>query len=345
MKNKHVVSYAQNREDIIIDAFFDGKGSGFYVDVGANHPVHDSVTKFFYNKGWRGINFEPNTKLIKLLEADRPRDLNVAKGVGSRVETRRFREYVDSSGLSTFSDETINEEGENKYFDKLKEKYIDHSLEITTLEVELKRYKVDVIDFMKIDVEGMEYEVISGNNWRRYRPELLCIEANHLNKDWRPLLHEANYVKFFNDGLNDYFAPKESPLLKDFSYPEKVLMRNPFIDYFSPSVDRFNEDDLSLAQELEEVEEEERIPTKLKIAWSLIGLREALSEGVVDAIIRRKRRVIAWRLSGHDWSSTEDFNSLKYPVLDPKLFALRAGGILVSIGSKVSSLLLRMVRQ
>ncbi len=73
--SRFTISYAQNREDIIIDAFFKGKSSGFYVDVGANHPVVDSVTKLFYQKGWNGINIEPNPRMASLLIADRPRDI------------------------------------------------------------------------------------------------------------------------------------------------------------------------------------------------------------------------------------------------------------------------------
>jgi peptide methionine sulfoxide reductase MsrB len=65
---RKIISYAQNREDVIIDAFFPDLKKGFYVDIGAADPNYDSVTKFFYEKGWSGINIEPNPQLFKLLE-------------------------------------------------------------------------------------------------------------------------------------------------------------------------------------------------------------------------------------------------------------------------------------
>ena len=103
-ETKPLVSYAQNREDIILSAFFPDLNDGFYVDVGANHPISDSVTKLFYDKGWRGINIEPIKSLHKKLEKDRPEDINLAVGVSSKNGTAKFSEF-DIDGLSTFSDE------------------------------------------------------------------------------------------------------------------------------------------------------------------------------------------------------------------------------------------------
>lgn len=77
---------------------------------------------------------------------------------------------------------------------------------------------------MKIDVEGLEYEVLHGNNWEKYRPQLLCIEANHIIKDWHPILEAASYEKVFFDGLNEYFLAKEALGRQDkFAYIENVI--------------------------------------------------------------------------------------------------------------------------
>src|ERR1700742_2763080 len=96
------VTYAQNREDILLDAFFRDIEQGFYVDVGASHPVVSSVTKLFYEKGWRGINIEPSHKYYKLLEEDRPEDINLNVGISDKKGTLTLREY-QGYGLSTFS--------------------------------------------------------------------------------------------------------------------------------------------------------------------------------------------------------------------------------------------------
>ena len=88
---------------------------------------------------------------------------------------------------------------------------------------------------MKVDVEGYEYEVLEGNDWKRFRPEVICIESNHIQeKDWRPLLNKAQYSLIYNDGLNDYYVARESgKRAKHFSYPEAMILDKPII---SPGV-------------------------------------------------------------------------------------------------------------
>src|SRR5487761_1447583 len=102
--NNTIISYAQYDEDIILSSLLFDVNKGFYVDVGANHSTHDSVTKYFYDKGWRGVNIEPLKSLSLKLNKDRPKDINVACGVGDKDGSARLREYVDLSGHSTFDE-------------------------------------------------------------------------------------------------------------------------------------------------------------------------------------------------------------------------------------------------
>lgn len=213
-----VLSYAQNREDILLDAFFPDVKRGFYVDVGANHPVDDSVTKYFYDKGWHGINIEPNSRLFSLLEQSRPRDINVRAGISDQTGTLTLREYEGwHAGLSTFSKDMQQE-------NKGVAKYRDIEVEVITLKELFTRYSVDTIQFLKIDVEGYEYNVIKSNDWERYRPEMICIEANHTFKDWRALLKKARYKQVFFDGLNEYYLAEEAAdREKKFSYIQRMI--------------------------------------------------------------------------------------------------------------------------
>lgn len=223
-----IISYAQNREDIILNGFFKESETGFYVDVGANHPVHESVTKLFYKKGWRGINVEPTEWLHRLLVIDRPKDINVQLGVSDKAGKTRFREYLNGDGLSTFSPEMQKEYEANKYY--FAQDYKEYEVEIVTLAHIFKMHKVTTIDFMKVDIEGYEYEALSGNDWQKYRPKVLCIEANHIIKDWHKLIKDAGYKLAFFDGLNEYFvSEEESQRLKEFSYPDKVLLGPKYI--------------------------------------------------------------------------------------------------------------------
>jgi FkbM family methyltransferase len=214
------ISYAQNREDIILEALVGGALKGFYVDVGANDPNHDSVTKRFYLKGWRGINLEPNKLLWERLTFDRPRDINLRLGAGERNEKLAFREYSDSNGLSTFS-HAMKEENERVKVGAFK----DYDIEVRTLRDIFKEYSVADIDFLKIDVEGFEWEVIQGNDWDAYRPKVLCIEANHLTRlqKWHNFFDEIGYEFVFFDGINEYYRDKNRGPWSEFSYPKAVL--------------------------------------------------------------------------------------------------------------------------
>ena len=100
-----MISYAQNQEDVILRRVFPHGNDGFYIDVGANDPVQDSVTKHFYDRGWRGINIEPQIGRYKRLCAQRQNDINLNVGLSNRDGTLEFLECVPHDALSTFSAE------------------------------------------------------------------------------------------------------------------------------------------------------------------------------------------------------------------------------------------------
>ena len=223
------VTYAQNNEDAIIAAYFKDVPKGVYVDIGANHPVQDSVTKHFYDAGWRGINVEPIRALHGLLTEHRPEDTNVRAGISDIPGTLKLREYAND-GMSTFSSDIKRQHA--KTADAKTATYQDVEVPVITLKQLFEQHPLKHIHFMKIDVEGFEYEVIKGNDWKRYRPELICIEANHPVHDWRPLLAKEGYTKVWNDGLNDYYLAKESMHRRAyFSYPEVMLLSEQIIPY------------------------------------------------------------------------------------------------------------------
>jgi FkbM family methyltransferase len=219
------ITYAQNREDIILEGMLVHVKKGFYVDVGANDPDTDSVTKRFYLKGWSGINIEPNRFLYERLVQERTRDRNLCVGVGAKNATASFREYPAGNGLSTFSNFMKKENTQNDSA----QKYLDYEVEIKTLATIFAEQKVKTIDFLKIDVEGYEWEVIKGNDWNTYRPKVVCIEANHGKnlQDWQAFLVKQGYLRVFFDGLNEYYRDGQLSDWPAFSYPEAVLAMSP----------------------------------------------------------------------------------------------------------------------
>ncbi|HET6883635.1 MAG TPA: FkbM family methyltransferase [Pirellulales bacterium] len=214
------ISYAQNGEDILLARALKGKTTGFYIDVGANDPVVGSVTKLFYDRGFSGINIEPGQSFGRLSRA-RPRDTNLQIALSDRAGETTFYEFPGSDGLSTLSTELRR---------SYSEACIERTVVVSTLADVCRQFVTGTIDFLKVDVEGHEREVLSGGDWHRWRPRLVLVEspttANgdgpHL--DWEPRLLEADYLFAAFDGINRYYVRREDePLLGCFRQPLNVF--------------------------------------------------------------------------------------------------------------------------
>lgn len=226
-----MISYAQNLEDVTLLEVFGDKRDGFYVDVGASDPVVRSVTKLFYDAGWRGINIEPVERFHRMLVEARPRDLNLCIAVGSKRSALEFFEF-DAEGISTLSREFAEE------FIRLGYACRRRSAEVIPLrDVCAEHCPSTPIDFMKIDVEGWEQEVLAGGDWRRFRPSVLVVEATKPNttgalraepnwSTWEPFVLEQGYRLAYFDGLNRFYVARErSELLGRFPSRARCLVR------------------------------------------------------------------------------------------------------------------------
>lgn len=268
-----VVSYAQNREDLYIASFFPDVTDGFYIDIGAHHPVLDSVTKFFYKAGWHGINVEPQKEYFRLLQKDRKRDITVNAGISDKEGSLTLREYP-GGGLSTFSEKMKEEYAHDDFMKEIP--YKEYQVEIVTLKTLCDRYikKGQNIQFLKVDVEGLEYEVLKGNDWQRFRPELLCIEANHIVNDWHDVLLKNKYHKVFFDGLNEYYLAEESLHRRElFAFPKMFLAGKQIVPYeVKRTVDFLTDDKKKLTFRAEKTEKE------LIATWEHVHNLETLVE-------------------------------------------------------------------
>jgi FkbM family methyltransferase len=218
------VTYAQNREDLILDGILRSVSVGFYVDVGANHPEIDSVTKLFYDKGWSGINIEPHEHLVRELCRQRPRDINIHAGVSSQPGTMQLFSHDSNDGLSTFSAEL-----KQMYVDLGTSRHREVTVPVMTLTEILRKHRpTGDIHFLKIDVEGLELEVLLGNNWMQFRPWVLCLERGiqpARTAAINAFLSVANYFHAFHDGINDYYVANERRALWDgFSYAREIIL-------------------------------------------------------------------------------------------------------------------------
>lgn len=207
------VSYAQNYEDVTLLRALGDVASGFYIDVGANDPRVDSVTRAFYERGWHGINIEPVPHWHERLRSDRPRDLNLRVAAGPNLGTMRLHEVV-GTGLSTADP-------------RLAQRHARQGREVRSFEVPVRRlddiceeFAVQEVHFLKVDVEGAEPGVLQGMALTRLRPWIIVVEAvrpgtqsaSHL--PWEPLLTARGYRLAWSDGLNRFYVAQEHARLQ-----------------------------------------------------------------------------------------------------------------------------------
>ena len=223
---EQIISYSQNFEDIMLWRALKSVEKGFYIDVGAFSPDADSVTRLFYEKGWTGINIEPNPLFLNSLKDRRPRDLNLPFAVS---ETSCFKEFhiSENPGLSTLSDSVASEHRQklNLAFKKI-------NVEVISLVDVWNRY-ISInspVHFLKVDVEGSELAVLRGNDWRCNRPWIVVVEATYpmspveCYQMWEHILLDADYLFAYADGLNRFYVSREhSHLLETFKYPPNVF--------------------------------------------------------------------------------------------------------------------------
>jgi FkbM family methyltransferase len=168
------ISFGQEGEDILIDRLLQGKKEGFYVDVGAHHPRRFSNTRYFYDKGWKGINIDAMPGSMTLFEKERPKDINLEVGV-SKTEGELVYYIFNEPALNTFSKtEADKKDGLNTYKIVETQKVFTYPLQNL-----LKKHLPEKthIDFMTIDVEGLDLEVVASNDWEMYRPSLILVES------------------------------------------------------------------------------------------------------------------------------------------------------------------------
>ncbi|KAA0072046.1 FkbM family methyltransferase [Rhodanobacter sp. T12-5] len=218
-------SYAQNYEDIMLLRALHDVTSGFYIDVGAQDPVNDSVTKAFYERGWHGVNIEPVSHWFERLVADRAHDINLQLAVSDSPGCLHLYE-VENSGLSTTDPEFAK-------------RHIAAGLRVTetdvpcvTLDAICDAHDVREVHFLKVDCEGAEAAVFRGFSFQRVRPWVILVEATEPNTqrpayaDWDPILVGHGYRYVYEDGLNRFYVAEEhNELCAAFVHPPNVFDR------------------------------------------------------------------------------------------------------------------------
>lgn len=223
------VSYASNFEDVILQRVFRDKNDGFYIDIGADHPTGASVTKAFYDRGWRGVNIEPGPH-FDLLEKARSRDINLQAVVTDRDGTVDF--YVHEGLTATSSIlESIDEAVQTRIQARTKIEVRSY-----TLNTIVRDHAQGPIDFLKIDAEGAEGMIINATDWATVRPTVILAESTEafsnkrIDGVWSAVLARNGFLPVYFDGINSWFVREEdSGLANLFACPVNVL--DDFVDY------------------------------------------------------------------------------------------------------------------
>jgi FkbM family methyltransferase len=200
---------SQCGEDLIIESFLPFKKDGFYVDIGAHHPVKYSNTFLFHNKGWRGINIEPNPSKKWLFNFLRNKDTNLNIGIGPEKSEMDF--YVfDESTLSTFDK---NSSEEYKKIGHVVTEII--KVPVLPLKEVLEKYAGSrEIDLMSVDTEGYDMQVLNSNDWKKFRPGFIILETIEYSKDGKgkkmndiydKYMEEIGYAKIADTNINTIY--------------------------------------------------------------------------------------------------------------------------------------------
>lgn len=175
----------QEGENVILERIFAKKNKGYYIDIGAHHPVRFSNTLNLYQKGWTGINVEPNQETIEIFRKMRSRDLNLNIAVSTKKNTCNYYKFKEPA-LNT-TDIKIYRMRERQGYRCTETSIVQTQ---TLNEILLQNCKKK-IDLLKIDVEGNELDVLKSNNWKKFTPNVIICEL--INVDLEKLLKNKVY--------------------------------------------------------------------------------------------------------------------------------------------------------
>jgi len=168
------LSWSQEGEDTVLNRLMNSKRDGFYVDIGAHHPERFSNTALFYRRGWQGINIDANPEFISDFQEKRPRDTNIHCGVGCKEQSLIYYMFPETA-LNTF-DADLAERRSNEgcgEFSRIE-------VPVRPLANILKEYLPagQSVDFLSVDVEGMDLTVLESSDWETYRPRFVLAEVS-----------------------------------------------------------------------------------------------------------------------------------------------------------------------
>jgi len=206
------IFYSQEGEDFVLERIFNRNINGFYIDVGAHHPIRFSNTYHLYNKGWSGINIDPLPNSMKIFNLYRPRDINLEIAISSEHGESIYYQFNEPA-LNGFSTKIAKSRSGKNNFKIEKLSKIETFPLSTVLDKNLQINKN--IDLLLIDVEGLEFSVLKSNDWDKYKPSVIVLEILNssvesiLISDIYLFLSDKNYILFSKLIHSVFFVQKD----------------------------------------------------------------------------------------------------------------------------------------
>jgi FkbM family methyltransferase len=202
-------------EQLLVRLFFENVGEGYFVEVGANDPVHSSQTWHLEQRGWRGILIEPIAELCENLRSSRVGSIIVEAACGAPEHRGQVQFYIaDGFSRSTLKTNAVSLNVSFKRTD---------FVNLRTLDDILEDIDPPTIDFVSIDVEGLQLDVLRGFSLHKYRPQLLLVEDHLYNLKTHRHLMKCNYRLVKRTTRNNWYVPREAPF-KLSSWWERFLL-------------------------------------------------------------------------------------------------------------------------
>ncbi|HEY4415409.1 MAG TPA: FkbM family methyltransferase [Verrucomicrobiae bacterium] len=200
------ISFSQFGEDVMCDYLFPNGFKGFYVDVGAFHPMTYSNTYGLYRKGWRGLEIDANPDVAALFARFRPEDIFIHSAVGRETGSIEMALFEDGAFNCTVDQM-------DKVPERLRRNVRRMQVPIHSLAALLAGKKVQTVDFLSIDCEGNDLNVLQSNDWSRWKPKVVCVEDHAF--DWQQseivaYLESVGYILKFRAVFSSIFVPKET---------------------------------------------------------------------------------------------------------------------------------------
>lgn len=167
-------SFSHAGEDMLLRHIFSNKRNGFYIDIGSYDPVVHSNTYYFYQNGWNGINIDARPDSKKLFDLKRPKDINLEVAVSDKKELLDYYIFLpEQQSMNGFDSSFLKK---MRSYQSYKEKIKIEAYPLTNI-LESHLTKDTDIDFLSLDVEGMELKVLKSNNWMKFRPKVIMVES------------------------------------------------------------------------------------------------------------------------------------------------------------------------